>query len=208
MSEDRRILDLRQELAELRDPGPQDPQGYALYQSIRQSLVNDLAELGATPEPPAAPARRPIPFQIHRASSKPIPQEVRHAVSPGKAGAPGAASQPEEPMPQPAPAEPTAAPQELLDMLLLKLVNATGEAATAPDKKAFLQARGRVYQHRNEIAKLVKAHGLAEPSLPGIPVNPWARGSIRPAASPSGQDAPPPALGGTVPATSEGRHAA
>lgn len=56
MSREARIRELRQELAELRDPGPGP--GHDLYLTLHQSLVDDLAELGATPEPP--PERQPL----------------------------------------------------------------------------------------------------------------------------------------------------
>lgn len=55
MSRDARIRDLRAELAELRDPGPQDKEGHALFVTVKGSLIADLAELGAMPEPSPVP---------------------------------------------------------------------------------------------------------------------------------------------------------
>lgn len=58
MARESRIRDLRSELAELRDPGPQDKEGHALFLTVKDSLIADLAELGATPEPP--PVHQPL----------------------------------------------------------------------------------------------------------------------------------------------------
>lgn len=97
-------------------------------------------------------------------------------------------------MPKPPQAASSASPEEQLDTLLAKLSNATAEASTTQDKSAFLKARGQVYQIRNEVAKLVKAHHLDEPSLPRIPANPWAvprKGAKPPRLKTRKQDAPP-----------------
>jgi hypothetical protein len=199
MSKEARIRELRHELAELRDPGPKDKEGHALFLTVRDSYISDLAELGATPEAPAAAPvtlRQIVSLKVHppASSQRPLTQEVRHADSPGNAGAPGAPQEPETPMPKPHPAVSTASPEELLDTLLAKLSNATAEAFTALDKSAFIKARGRVYLHRNEIAKLVKAHGLEEPQLPKVPTNPWAFAPGKVTERPTTQDAPPQQL--------------
>lgn len=197
MSETARIREVRQELEELRDPGPHDGPGHALFLALQKSYLEDLELLGAPiqPEEVRRPVLRLAPRKPIPATKPPIPatkppvsetkpvvidppptQEVRHADSPGHAGAPGAPSVSEIPMSKLIHAASAASPEEQLDTLLAKLSNATGACATALDKGSFLKARSLAYVYRHEISKLVKTHRLEAPTLPRTPTNPFKKG--------------------------------
>jgi hypothetical protein len=228
MTESVRIREIRQDLAELRDPGAHDGPGHALFLALQKSYIEDLALLGASiqPEETRRPAVRLATIPVKPVTKPPLPetkppthetkpsrcltfpqipetklagsptptQEVRHADSPGNAGAPGATSTPEAPMSKPHAAAATASPEEQLDTLLAKLSNATADCVTALNKVAFQKARAAVHQHRWNISKLLKAHDLEAPVLPAIPSNPWAKPITRSRKTVSKQSAPPPAI--------------
>ena len=226
---------LHRELEAHKATRPADPFGpeMAAWMSTKDRILFALElKAGEAKAPPfhitvpPTPIEAPAPKSLHRAKSVPNPKEVRHASSPGKAGAPGARlrgpgfspkrpttsdlTPPEEPMPKATPAAHAASPEEQLDTLLAKLSNATAEASTTQDKATFLTTRKRIFDCRHRISLLVKAHGLEEPELPKVPSNPWSNRGGKKAKSKRlktrKQGAPPPALGGH--ACTGGRRAA
>ncbi len=191
-----RIREVRQELAELRDPGAHDGPGHDLFLILRKSYIEELELLGAPLQPEEV--RRPVPRLVLRkalpetkmppsATKPPIPATKPPVCATGPAN-------PENPMTKRGRTAPTVSPEESLDTLLAKLSNATGDCATALDKRVFVKARAKVHQLRWEIGKLVKDHDLESPMLPAIPPNPWAKPQFRNKRAASKQSAPPQQL--------------
>ncbi|WP_257311168.1 hypothetical protein [Geothrix fuzhouensis] len=154
MSSEARIRELRQELAELRDPGPGI--GHDLYLTLRQSLVNDLAEVGATPEPPPPPQSLTL---------RQIAATTMHRPTHPVKGTMTAPAVPETPMPK-------KTPQACLATKLARL--------------ARLQAEDRqieVYKLTSDIRTYCKVNGLPVPVEAERKNRAQAQASVQPKAS-------------------------